>query len=184
MKRFFWLLTWLLILVGIGVLLNLRTYRVFTQEELVAIVQCGPSLKQTPLQFVVGYTPVFRGAKGPMERFQMIGEQWSIGGDILKWHPWVNLLGLKNAHKLTRLSSRYLKAEDEIHQPRSAYDLNGGADLLWRCLHRFGAWLPFVEAVYGNTAYAFARPGTPWGVYVTSSGYLIKPLRTQAGQRG
>ena len=140
--------------------------------------------EQTPLEFVVKYTPVFRGAKGSTEQFQMVGDQWSIGGDVLKWHPWVNLLGLKNAHKLTRLSSRYLKAEAEMRQPRSAYDLNGGSDSLWRCLHRFGAWLPFVEAVYGNTAYAFARPGSQWGVYVTLSGYLIKPLRAPPGQRG
>ena len=107
----------------------------------------------------------------------MNGDQWTVGGDILKWHHWVNLVGFQNCHKLTRISSRYLKAQAELEQPRSAYDLNGGTDSLWMWLYRYGRWLPFVEAVYGNSAYVMAQPGSRWGVYVTLSGYLLKPLR-------
>ena len=62
-------------------------------------------------------------------------------------------------------------------QPRSAYDLNGGTDFLWRWLYRYGRWIPFVEAVYGNAAYTMAQPGAQWGIYVTLSGYLVKPLK-------
>jgi hypothetical protein len=70
-----------------------------------------------------------------------------------------------------------MTAADELKRPRSAYDLNGGTDFLWRWLYRFGGRLPLVEAVYGNAAYTFAEPGTQWGVYVTLSGYLVKPLK-------
>lgn len=107
----------------------------------------------------------------------MAGDQWTIGGEFLKWHPGLNLLGFKSCHKLTRLSSRYLRVEDEIRGLRSAYDLNGGTDLLWRILYRLGNRLPLVEAVYGNAAYVMLQPGSRWGLYVTLSGYLVKPLR-------
>jgi len=112
----------------------------------------------------------------------MHGDQWTIGGDILKWEPWAQLIGLKSCHKLTRLHSRYLKAESEMTGPGSAYDLNGGTDALWLWLYRFGTQLPVVEAVYGNAAYCMAQPGSRWGVYVTLSGYLIKPLRSAPRQ--
>ena len=106
----------------------------------------------------------------------MVGDQWMIGGEILKWHPWLNGVGFKNCHRLTRINSRYLKTEDELARPKSVYELNGGTTPLWRFLYRFGRWIPFVEAVYGNAAYVAAEPGSQWGVYVTLSGYLIKPL--------
>ena len=101
-------------------------------------------------------------------------------GDILKWKPWLTFLGAKSLHKLNRLSSRYEKAADEMSQPRTAYDLNGGSTPPWRWLRRWGMKLPFVDAVYGNAAYVPARPGGQWGVYVTHSGYLIRPLRDRA----
>ncbi len=106
----------------------------------------------------------------------MSADQWSAGGEILKWRPWLTFLGVKSCHKLTRLSSRYETAKEEMSQPRFAYDLNGGTTLLWHWLHRWGTWLPFVDAVYGNSVYVPALPGGRWGVYVTHSGYLVRPL--------
>ncbi len=167
MKRFFWILACLLTLVGVGFLFGLRSYQVFTREELVAVVRCEAAPAGSGYPFVLSIA---------QQSLPLQGDQWAIGGDFLKWYPWVNWIGIKNCHKLTRLSSRYLKAEEELNRPRTAYDLNGGTDLLWRCLYRVGQWIPFVEAVYGNSAYTFATPGASWGVYVTLSGYLVKPL--------
>ena len=180
LKNIFWCFTWLVILAGLCLLLALRSYRAFTQEELVAVVRCEMAPKGAPYGFLLYYAPVTRGMVGTVQRFTMYGDQWVIGGDILKWHPWINLIGFKNCHKLTRLNSRYLKAVAEIRLPKSAYDLNGGTDPLWRWLYRFGSWIPFVEAVYGNAAYIMVQPSTRWGVYVTLSGYLIKPLQAPA----
>ncbi len=180
LRSLFWWLACLTILAGFGVLWGLRSYQVFTHEEQVAIVRCEAAPKGAQYRFLIGVAPVQRGAPSSMRSFPLQGDQWSIGGDILKWHPWLNLVGIRSCHRLTRVSGRYLKAEDEVNKPRSAYDLNGGTDPFWRWLYRHGQWIPFVEAVYGNAAYTMAQPGTQWGVYVTVSGYLIKPLRKNA----
>ena len=176
LRTFFWVVTWLLVLAVFGILLGLRSYRVFTQEQLVAVVQCEPAPRGSPQHFLLRIVPYDDALARPVQQFPMYGDQWSIGGDILKWHPWLNLLGVKTCHKLTRLSSRYLDPAAERGGPRSVYELNGGVGPFWRALYWLGSWIPFVEAVYGNAAYVMARPGTRWGVYVTLSGYLVKPL--------
>jgi len=155
----------------------LRSYQVFTREELVAVVRCQAPARGSADEFLLEFTPAIRNGQGDPRRFPMRGDQWAVGGEILKWHPWLNWLGFRSCHKLTRINSRYLKVESEIRSPRSAYELNGGTDRLWRLLYRVGRFIPFVEAVYGNATYVMAQPGTQWGVYVTLSGYLVKPLR-------
>ena len=180
LKTIFWVIAWLVVLAGASLLFALRSYQVFTREELVAVVSCEPAPAGASYKFQIQYVPVVKGLTGAAQRFPMYGDQWMIGGDILKWHPWMNLIGFRSCHKLTRLNSRYLKAEAEMSGPKSAYDLNGGTDLFWSLLYRWGRNISLVEAVYGNSAYTMARPGTRWGVYVTLSGYLVKPLRDRA----
>ncbi len=179
MKRFFWVAATLLTLAFLGLLFSLRSYRVFTHEELVGIVRIDSMPKGSPFSYDLWYTPVVRGVPASPRRLLMRGDQWMVGGEILKWHPWLNWLGFKSGHKLTRLSGRYVKAEAEVKQSRTVYDLDGGTDPFWIWLQRYGSWLPFVEAVYGNAAYTLATPGNQWGIYVTLSGYLVKPLRSE-----
>lgn len=176
MRRIFWLVFLLAAAAALAAFAGLRSYRAFTHEELVATVECQPAPPGASYAFLLRVRQVARGVPGPEESFPMHGEQWTLGGDILKWAPWLTSLGAKPCQKLARLSSRYLQAGREVSQPRSAYDLNGGSSPVWRWLHRFGPSLPLVDAVYGNAAYTDARPGGRWGVYATHSGYLIRPL--------
>lgn len=177
LKTLFWWIACLGILALFGILLGLRSYQVFAREDLVAVVRCEGFPKGSPYQFKLEFTPVSRGFSTLPQRFLMHGDQWTIGGEILKWHPWLNLMGIKSCHKLTRLSSRYLKAQEELAKPKSVYELGGGTSLFWQWLYRAQSWIPFVEAVYGNSTYTMAQPDTQWGVYVTLSGYLVRPLK-------
>lgn len=179
LKGFLWGFGCLAALALVGFLLALRSYQLFTQEELLAVVQCDAPPRGSACRFILWIAPVSRGIRESPRPYGMLGDQWSVGGEVLKWHPWVNLLGLRSCYRLTRLSSRYLKAETERQRPRSVYDLNGGTAPLWEWLYRFQRWIPFVEAVYGNATYVMAQPGGRWGVYVTLSGYLVKPLPPQ-----
>ena len=143
-----------------------------------AVVRCEAAPPTTASQgFLIEITPVVKGLAGRPEKFPMVGDQWSVGGEILKWKPWLTFLGIKNLHKLTRLNSRYFLAKAEMNQPRAVYDLGGGTSASWKWLYRYGLHLPFVDAVYGNAAYVPVQPGGQWGVYVTFSGYLIRPIR-------
>lgn len=176
-KQIFWIILCLTTVAGLAILFGLRSYRVFTNEELVAVVRCEPAPQGSTSTFLLWVTPVAGGIPGTPERFPMVGDQWAIGGEVLKWHPWLNLLGIKTCYKLSRISSRYLKIEAEKTLPHTVYDLQGGTTPVWLLLYRFQQVLPFVEAVYGNSTYAMAQPGTRWGVYVTLSGFLTRPLR-------
>lgn len=177
MKTLFKLVLLLTLFAGLAVWAGLRSFRAFLHEDLVAIIRVEPAPPAATYRYRIeviqmeGETPVRQ------EKFPMQGDQWSVGGDILKWKPLLVFFGAKSLHHLNRLSSRYEYAKDEATGPRSAYDLNGGPSRIWRGLHQWGINLPFVDAVYGNAVYVPARPGKQWGVYVTHSGYLVRPLR-------
>ena len=177
MKTLLRLTAVLALVAGLAIWAGLRSFRVFLEEDLVAVVRCDPAPAGVGYQVLVEITQM----EGPLpvrrEKFPMSGDQWSVGGMILKWKPWLTFLGAKSCHKLDRLSSRYEKATDEMNEPRTAYDLNGGMDAPWRWLQRWGGRLPFVDAVYGNSVHVPAQPGGQWGVYVTHSGYLVRPMR-------
>ena len=179
-KQVFWLILCLTVVAGVANLFGLRSYRVFTQEELVAVVRCDPAPQGSGYPFLLWVTPVSGGIPGAPEHFPMVGDQWAIGGEILKWHPWLNLLGIKTCYKLSRLSNRYLQVEAEKTRPRMVYELQGGTTPVWLFLYNAQQILPFVEAVYGNSTYTMAQPGTRWGVYVTLSGFLARPLRPRS----
>jgi hypothetical protein len=161
-----------------GIWGSLRSYRVLAEEEWVAIVHCERYLKRdaTVPTYWLELTPVVGGVPGRPQRFLMHGDEWAIGGDVVKWHPRLAFLGFKPYYKLTRLHSRYSAVQDEKTQPRSVYELNGGSGWIWRWLSRCGVRLPGVDAVYGQAVYMTARPGVTWGVYVTHSGFFVRPL--------
>ena len=177
MKALIRLLILLALLFCIAAAVSLRSFRVLLNEDLVATVECERAPETLPYPYLLEITQM--EGKSPLlrEKFPMIGDQWSIGGEILKWKPWLNFLGFKTCHKLTRLSSRYEKVELEMTRPRFAYELNGGTTLLWYWLRRWGRWLPLVDAVYGNSVYMDMQPGQRWAVYVMTSGYIVRPVR-------
>ena len=55
--------------------------------------------------------------------------------------------------------------------------LNGGTDKAWLFLYKYGRLIPFVEAVYGNSAYVFCEDNAKFDIYVTTSGYIIKKAK-------
>lgn len=176
MKILFRITVLLALVACLSVWAALRSFRLFLEEELVAVVQCESAPPDAGYKFLLEVAQMEHGAPAGREKLPMNGDQWSIGGDFLKWKPWAVFLGAKPLHKLTRLSSRYDQAKDELEKPRSVYDLNGGTNLFWRCLRRWGIALPGVDAVYGSAAYVPMLPGGRWGVYVTHAGYLIRPF--------
>ena len=175
-RRLLWIIFFLALILAAAVFAGARSYRIFTEEQRVADVECLPAPPGAGYRFLLKLRQVDQGIPGPVREFPMQGEQWALGGEILKWAPWLTAAGAKPVHKLTRLSSRYVLAGQENSAPRSAYDLNGGSSRIWLWLRRFGPSFPLVDAVYGNATYTDARPGGRWGVYATHSGYLIRPL--------
>ncbi len=115
--------------------------------------------------------------------FFVRGDQWMIQGDIIKWKPWLNLLGLHTRYRLKRLQGRYLDIDTERAAPRSLFSLvddpqaDGERHPLWRFLYRSGQKLPLVDTIYGNAAYQNLNDDRHYQVFVGTGGFIIRQLK-------
>ncbi len=150
-----------------------QSYTAFTQRELVATIHCKtvPGTEDTMvLELVAPQSPTIARNR----RYLLRGQQWTVEGHILKWDDWLNFLGLRTMYKLTRVRGRYLRADDEMSKPATVYSLVPNEDdSAWRWLYEYGPRLPFVQAVYGNTVFTFPSEAKTFGIYVTTSGFMI-----------
>ncbi len=152
----------------------IQSYTAFTHRALVAEVYCTPvpgEKDEMTLWLVTFESPPV----GYLSQYRLGGHQWAIEGHILKWEEWLNFLGLHTMYKLSRVRGRYLRAEDERSKPATAYSLTmDEEDPRWRWLYEYGARLPFVTAVYGNTVFTFPSETKTFRIYTTTSGFMIE----------
>ena len=165
------------VVASLGVLLGtllliLHTCSAFSGETLVARVT---TKRLAPGEFELAYAPA--GGATATQRLRLRGDQWSISGGVVKWHPWLTAFGMKSYQQPMRLAGQFSNLEQQRSQAPTVYPLTPGADRLWEALYWADPYLPFVEAVYGSSAYVYVEPGVVQEVYVTPSGYLIKRAR-------
>ncbi len=129
---------------------------------------------------ILSFVPLEDGEEGIPRIFRLNGDQWAVGGHIVQWHPWLNLLGLHTGYRITRIEGRYLKAGDETSQRRTVYDLEDSKiQRVWYWLYRHHEDIPWVKAAYGNTAYTFPDKDQTFVVRVTHSGFMVAPARPE-----
>ena len=156
----------------VGVLIFLRAFLAFSGETLVAEVK---TRRLSPAEFELTYT--LAGA-ARVRTMALRGDQWAVSGGLVKWHPWLTAIGWPSYHKPMRLSGQFSKLEEQRRRPPTVEEIaEPGVDRFWEVLYRADPYLPFVEAVYGSSAYAYVEPGAVQEIYVTPSGYLIKKRR-------
>jgi hypothetical protein len=151
----------------------LRAYHTFTLEEPVAeiVTRRLEGTKISPMSLVQ-----FSSVQSQTTRYLFLrGDQWMLEGDILKWDNWLNLLGLRTGYRLTRLRSRYIKAEEEMSQPHTVYSLvEDENNPLWRYLYQYGHCLPFISTVYGSAAFQATWEDRRYFIYVGTSGFIVR----------
>lgn len=124
----------------------------------------------------LAYQPA-QGQDKTARTLRLQGDQWSVSGGVVKWHPWLTLLGLKSYHKPMRLSGQFSSLARQRANPPTVHALAPEPDRVWECLYRASRDLPFIEAVYGSSAYVYLEPEVTQEIYVTPSGYMIKRHR-------
>jgi hypothetical protein len=163
----------LLLLLGLAVFAVAgwaQTYQALTSRVLVATVRATPLSGQSQTMTVV-YTPVINGTAGQAQTFTIKGDEWLLGGDIIKWSDWVNLLGVHTGYRITRLMGYYQDANDYRTKKVSAYDLASAHDTVSTFLHDHPKLMPFVQATYGNDVRMPPNPRITYQVYLSTSGY-------------
>ena len=160
---------------SLGILLGallfiLHAFQAFSGHTLVATVVKRPVATD---EFELSYTPA-QGLTIPTT-VHLRGDQWAISGGVVKWRPWLTMIGLKSYHRPLRLSGQFANLNRQRNELSSIYPLvNSGMDSVWEGLYRIGPYVPFIDAVYGSSAYVYVEPNVVQEIYVTPSGYLIK----------
>lgn len=148
----------------------LHFFLAFAGETLVARVTVT---RLSPPEFELTYAPAT--AEDETRQIHLEGDQWSVSGGIIKWHPVLTALGMKSYHKPMRLSGQFSSADQQRSHLPTVYSLEEpGVDKFWEAFYWVDEHLSFVEAVYGSSAYVYVQPGVAQEIYVTPSGYLIK----------
>lgn len=149
----------------------LRTYHAFTYEKPVAEIAVEPAAE--PKTFRVTLTEL----DPPLKRqFLLRGDQWMLEGDILKWEKWLQLWGLDNRYRLTRLKGRYAQTEAELRETPTIYKLvERENDPLWAILYEYGHRLPFVSTAHGSAVFQSAEKNKRFLIAISPAGFVVRP---------
>jgi len=171
-KAFTFSLFLIIVLVVITVLLvsaNVYTYHRLTTETVIAELRFEPMGERQ-------YLAHLRTGDRCEERvLPVLGEQWRVDAEFLKWQYWATVLGLDSQYRLDRLEGRYRTAEEQNTAPKIAHDL--GADTavdVVSIAHTLGSWNFLLDATYGSSTYEDIDPARLFRVYRTTTGIITR----------
>lgn len=157
-----------------GILLTIRGYRAFTNKTRVAELQC---VELSPQKLRVYFVPIdAEGLRGATETYDVDGDEWQVGGEVMRFRPFLTPLGLETVHKVTRIEGRWVKAEDANKHTATAHDVGGGTTSGWLALYRDGArgplkWL--VDGVHGQSVSQLPDRRAVFDLSITPNGYIV-----------
>lgn len=165
----------LLGVLGWGVVLGTRGYRALTREEVAATVTTRPT---GPASF---RAVVERPGAAP-DTFRIAGDQLYVDAHVLKWQPWLNVLGVHTGYRLTRIGGRYRSLQEERTAERTVYGLSDAPPIdVLDTVDGLPVVGRVVDAVYGSGAFVPADGEGIFEVRVTTSGLLIRSLPDTSG---
>src|SRR6266436_1484850 len=149
---------------------SIRGYRALTREEVAATVRTFPTGPQR-FRARVSYPD------GREEIFDLSGDAIYVDAHILKWRPWVNLLGLHTAYELDRVAGRYSGLADERGGPRTVFSLSRPKPFdLFDLVRGFSRLSALVDAEYGSATFVGAQGLAAYDILVSTSGLLARPV--------
>jgi hypothetical protein len=152
-----------------AIAIGMRGYRALTLEVVAATVTTDP---EGPQRFRA--TILFPDQRLAM--YDLAGDAVAVDAHILKWHPWVNVLGLHTAYELDRVTGRYGNVTDERSKPHTAFALARPAPVDLFTIARRRLLGPLVDAEYGSAAFVPATTHAEYEVRVSTSGLLMRQL--------
>jgi hypothetical protein len=108
------------------------------------------------------------------QTYLVLGNEWMVQGDIIKFAGWLNIVGLHSGYKLTRLEGRFDAPDLERNHTHTVVVLNGGDDGFFQRTQGANWYSGFVQAQYGNAVFQSAD-GATYNVFVSQTGlYAVK----------
>jgi len=148
---------------------NLYTYHRLTSEQFVGLI----TIEKAGNAFEVSFK-----RENKSTTFLLHGDEWQIDTQVLKWKGPSYLLGLSSMYRLDRISSRYRliqKAQTTLPDIYSLSDFEQDIDL-WEWLHNNESWVPWVDAIYGNSVYMPLLDGAHFEVVMGFTGLVARQI--------
>jgi hypothetical protein len=148
----------------------IRGYRALTYEAVAAKVRTEPL---GPQRFRATVTL----ADSSVHMYDLAGDALYVDAHILKWHPWVNMMGLHTAYELDRIAGRYETVGEERSRPRTVYALARKKPFdMFELARRYRLLAPLVDAQYGSATFVGTRQPAQVEVRVSTTGLLVRSV--------
>ena len=164
------------IAVGISALslvVMLQGWRAFTHKTHVAELQC---IELAPHKLRIYLVPFdAEGARGATEIYDVDGDEWQVGGDILRFKPFMTALGVQPVFRLSRVEGRWNSAADANAHKGTAFD-RSPPSTAWLGLYRGADKAPMrwlVEGAHGQAVSQLPDRRAVYDIYVTPNGYVV-----------
>jgi hypothetical protein len=157
----------------LSLLAMLQSWQAFTKKTHVAEIQC---IELAPHKLRVYLVPIEAdGTRGATEIYDVDGDQWEVGGDVLRFRPIVNALGVDTVFRLTRVEGRWDSAADANSHKGSAHD-RAPPSTMWASLYRGTDRAPLkwlIAGAHGQYVSQLPDRRAVFDVYVTANGYVL-----------
>jgi hypothetical protein len=111
----------------------------------------------------------------------IVGDQWRIDAEFVKWRYWASLLGLKSQYRLDRFEGRFRDIAEQNKQPSEAHPLGSDTALdIVSFAESLGPLNFLVDASYGSSTYETIDVGRKYSVYKSPTGIFTRSSEVQA----
>lgn len=149
---------------------SIQGYNALTRENVAAIVQTESLGSQS-------FRATFYFKNGDSESFQLAGDELYVDAHILKWKPFVNIIGIHTLYELDRVAGRYTALQAEQTQPRTVYSLARDKPIdLFHLRRQYPFLAPLADAEYGSATFVTARDSAVFELRVSTTGLLIREI--------
>ena len=159
---------------------SVHTFNALTDETLIAQIEFEHIGDRV-------FTAHLRTGDGCDERsFAVLGDQWRIDAEFLKWKYWATLLGLDAQYRLERFEGRYRTVAEQNTAPTLAHDLEPETSIDVVDLAGWLGSLNFlIDATYGSSTYHDIDASRRYDVYRTQTGIITRSVpRPRGGAPG
>ena len=148
-------------------------YRALTYEETAATVRIEPlGAKSFMAHFIF--------PDGRRASYHLAGDELYVDAHILKWKPFVNIMGLHTTYELDRVTGRYIDVKDELMSPRTVFILSQDKPLnMFNLRQRYFFLRHLLDAEYGSATFINSDKSASFEIRVSSTGLLIRDIQPQ-----
>jgi hypothetical protein len=150
---------------------SIHTYNTLTEETLIAQVR----FERTGEQEFLAYLRT--GDLCAEQALPILGDQWRIDAQFLKWKYWALLLGLDSQYRLERFEGRYSSIDAQNRGPNLAHSLGEPTALDVVAVARSLGDLNFlIDTTYGRSTYQVIDTERIHEVYKTPTGIFTRSV--------